>query len=159
MDIPGQLNVTPAEEEIEPLLELTPALVQKRRSQGRIIFDRFIRNRTAIVGAIFLILLFLFCFLGPIVTTHNQPDQIHVTDVSQTLSGPSLQFPFGTDDTGRDTMARAMAGGQVSLLIALASMLVAIILGVSIGAFAGFYGGIVDTLLMRFTDVILSVPL
>ena len=159
MDISERLNVTSTQEEIEPFLEVTPALVQKRRSQGRIIFDRFIRNRAAIVGAVFLILLFLFCFVGPLVTTHNQPDLIHVTDVSQTLAGPSWQFPFGTDDTGRDTMARVMAGGQVSLLVALTSMLVAITLGVSIGAFAGYYGGIVDTLLMRFTDVILSVPL
>jgi peptide/nickel transport system permease protein len=159
VDISERLNVTSTQEEIEPFLEVTPALVQKRRSQGRIIFDRFIRNRVAIVGAIFLIFLFLFCFAGPFVTTHNKPDQIHVTDVSQTLAGPSWQFPFGTDDTGRDTMARVMAGGQVSLLVALTSMLMAIILGVGIGAFAGFYGGIVDTLLMRFTDVILAVPL
>jgi peptide/nickel transport system permease protein len=159
VDISERLNVTSTQEEIEPFLEVTPALVQKRRSQGRIIFDRFIRNRAAIVGAIFLIFLFLFCFAGPFVTTHNKPDQIHVTDVSQTLAGPSWQFPFGTDDTGRDTMARVMAGGQVSLLVALTSMLMAIILGVGIGAFAGFYGGIVDTLLMRFTDVILAVPL
>jgi len=159
VDISERLNVTSTQEEIEPFLEVTPALVQKRRSQGRIIFDRFIRNRAAIVGAIFLIFLFLFCFAGPFVTTHNKPDQIHVTDVSQTLAGPSWQFPFGTDDTGRDTMARVMAGGQVSLLVALTSMLMAIILGVGIGAFAGFYRGIVDTLLMRFTDVILAVPL
>jgi len=81
VDISERLNVTSTQEEIEPFLEVTPALVQKRRSQGRIIFDRFIRNRVAIVGAIFLILLFLFCFAGPLVTTHNQPDQIHVTDV------------------------------------------------------------------------------
>src|SRR5438270_13454149 len=159
MDISQRLNVTSTQEEIEPFLEVTPQLVQKRRSQGRIIFDRFIRNRAAIVGAVFLILLFLFCFVGPIVTTHNQPDQIHVTDVSQTLAPPSWQFPLGTDDTGRDTMARAMAGGRVSLLVALSSMLMAIIFGVGIGAFAGYYGGIVDTLLMRFTDVILAVPL
>jgi len=159
VDISERLNVTSTQEEIEPFLEVTSALVQKRRSQGRIIFDRFVRNRAAIVGACFLIFLFLFCFAGPIVTTHNQPDLIHVTDVSQTLAGPSWQFPFGTDDTGRDTMARAMAGGRVSLLVALSSMLMAIIFGVGIGAFAGYYGGIVDTLLMRFTDVILSVPL
>ena len=61
MDIPGQLNITPTEEEVEPFLELTPELVQKRRSQGRIIFDRFVRNKAALVGAGFLILLFLFC--------------------------------------------------------------------------------------------------
>ena len=157
MDISDQLNVTPVEE-VEPFLELTPALVQKRRSQGRIIFDRFIRNRAAIVGALVLGLLFLFCFLGPLVWRIDA-DAINVTNVSSTLAGPSLQHPFGTDDVGRDEMARVMAGGRVSLLIGLSSMFVAIFFGVGIGAFAGFYGGIVDNLLMRFTDVALAVPL
>ena len=157
MDISDRLNVTPVEE-VEPFLELTPALVQKRRSQGRIIFDRFIRNRAAIVGALVLALLFLFCFLGPLVWRIDA-DAINVTNVSSTLAGPSLQHPFGTDDVGRDEMARVMAGGRVSLLIGLSSMFVAIFFGVGIGAFAGFYGGIVDNLLMRFTDVALAVPL
>ncbi len=157
MDISDQLNAT--QEEVEPFLELMPELVQKRRSQGLIIFDRFIRNRAAIAGAVVLILLFLFCFLGPMVTGHNDPDTIHVTNVSQTIAGPSWQFPFGTDTVGRDELARAMAGGRVSLLVGLSSMLMAIILGVSIGAFAGYHGGIIDNILMRFTDVILAVPL
>ncbi len=156
MDIPEQLNVTTSEEEIEPLLELTPALVQKRRSQGRIIFDRFIRNRAALVGAAVLILMFLFCFLGPVITGHNQPDVIHPTDASQ---APSLTYPFGTDDVGRDQFARAMAGGQVSLLVGLSSMLAAIVFGIGIGSLAGFYGGVVDNVLMRLTDVVLAVPL
>ncbi len=147
------------EEEIEPFLEVTPELVQKRRSQGRIIFDRFIRNKTAIAGAAFLIFLFLLCFLGPTLTGHNQPNAIHVTEVSDTLAGPSLKYPFGTDDVGHDEFARAMAGGQVSLIIAMTSMLTSIVLGIGIGAFAGYYGGIIDTILMRLTDVILSVPL
>jgi peptide/nickel transport system permease protein len=157
MDISDQLNVT--QEEVEPFLELTPELVQKRRSQGRIIFDRFIRNRAAIVGAVVLILLFLFCFLGPTVTGHNSPDVINVSSVSATMAGPSLQSPFGTDQVGRDYLARAMAGGQVSLLVGLSSMLMAIIFGIGIGSFAGYYGGIIDNILMRFTDVVLAVPL
>src|SRR5258708_35386947 len=123
MDISDQLNVT--QEEVEPFLEQTTALVQKRRSQGRIIFDRFIRNRAAIVGAIFLILLFLFCFLGPTVTRHNNPDAINVTSVSATFAGPSAQFPFGTDYVGRDEFARAMAGCPVSPLVGPSSMLAA----------------------------------
>src|SRR5258708_10667523 len=139
MDISDQLNVT--QEEVERFLELTPALVQKRRSQGRIIFDRFIRNRAAIVGAIFLILLFLFCFLGPTVTRHNNPDAINVTSVSATFAGPSAQFPFGTDYVGRDEFARAMPGGHVSLLVRLRSMLGAIIVGFRIRAFARYYFG------------------
>jgi len=156
VDVPGQINITPSEEEIEELLELTPALVQKRRSQVRIIFDRFIRNRAALVGAAYLILLFFFCFLGPTISGHNQPDVIHPADASQ---APILKYPFGTDDVGRDQFARAMAGGQVSLLVGLTSMLAAIIFGIGIGSLAGYYGGIVDNLLMRLTDVVLAVPL
>jgi peptide/nickel transport system permease protein len=159
VDIFDQVNTSTTQDELEPMLELTPALVQKRRSQAHIIFDRFMRNRTAVVGAAILIFMFLFCFLGPYVTGHNNPNAINVSNVSQTLAGPSLSFPFGTDDVGRDELARAMAGGQVSLLIGLTSMLVAIIVGVGIGSIAGYYGGIVDNLLMRFTDIILSVPL
>jgi peptide/nickel transport system permease protein len=160
MDISDQLNTTPStEEDVDSFLELTPTLVQKRRSQGRIIFDRFIRNKAAIVGACLLIFLFLLCFLGPTVTGHNDPNAAHVTSAADTLAAPSLKYPFGTDDVGRDEFARAMVGGQTSLLVGLVSMLVAIILGVGIGAFAGFYGGLVDNLLMRFTDVILAIPL
>ncbi|HLG76088.1 MAG TPA: ABC transporter permease, partial [Ktedonobacteraceae bacterium] len=67
--------------------------------------------------------------------------------------------PFGTDDVGRDQFARAMAGGQVSLEIGLGSMAVAVILGISVGAFAGYFGGLIDNILMRITDVVLAVPL
>ena len=156
MDISEQLSVT--EEEVEPFLELTAELVQKRRSQGRIIFDRFMRNRAAVGGAVVLILLILFCFLGPTITGHNDPNAVHVTDVSATLAGPSWKYPFGTDDVGRDQLARAMVGGQTSLLVGLTSMLMALLFGIGIGAFAGFYGGLVDNILMRFTDVALAIP-
>lgn len=157
MDISEQINVA-QQEEVEPFLELTPELVQKRRSQGRIIFDRFMRNRAAVGGAGVLILLILFCFLGPTVTGHNDPNAVNVTNVSATLAGPSWKYPFGTDDVGRDQLARAMAGGQTSLLVGLTSMLMALIFGIGIGAFAGFYGGIVDNILMRCTDVALAIP-
>lgn len=156
MDISEQISTT--QEEVEPFLELTPELVQQRRSQGRIIFDRFMRNRVALVGAAFLILLFLFCFLGPFLWQVN-PDAINITNVAATYAPPALAHPFGTDGLGRDEMARAIIGGRVSLLIALVSMLGAILLGVGIGSFAGYYGGIIDNSLMRLTDVFLAVPL
>lgn len=155
MDMSEQMNMTEQEEE-ELLQEATPQLAQKRRSQARIIFDRFLRNRAATLGAIFLLLLFFFCFLGPTLTGHNHPDDVNVTDP---FAAPSWQYPFGADDLGRDFFARAMVGGQTSLLVGLSSMLVAIILGIGIGAFAGYYGGIIDNLLMRATDTILAVPL
>src|SRR5713226_8752276 len=160
MDISEQLNIT-TEEEVEPFLELTPELVQKRRSQGRIIFDRYIRNRAAVGGAVFLILLFLFCFAGPTITGHNNPNELQPMTRADVVAGgkaPSLAYPFGTDDVGRDSFARAMVGGQTSLLVGLTSMLMAILFGIGIGSFAGFYGGLIDNILMRFTDVILAVP-
>jgi peptide/nickel transport system permease protein len=156
VDISEQISVT--QEEVEPLLEETPELVQKRRSQGRIIFDRFIRNRAAVGGALFLIVLFIFCFFGPVISGHNNPNTVNVTSVNDTLAGPSLKYPFGTDDVGRDQLARAMVGGQTSLLVGLVSMLMAVVFGIGIGSFAGYYGGIIDNILMRFTDVILAVP-
>jgi peptide/nickel transport system permease protein len=160
MDISQSINTTPTtEDELDSFLELTPALVQKRRSQGRIIFDRFLRNKAAIVGAVFLIVLAIFCFLGPWLTGHNNPNAINVSSAAASFAGPSLAHPFGTDDVGRDELARVMAGGQVSLLVGLTSMLMAVFIGVTLGAVAGYYGGIVDNLLMRFTDVVLSVPL
>lgn len=155
MDISEQVNNLPREEDVEPILEITPALVQKRRSQVRIIFDRFFRNRTAIAGLVFLALLFLFCFAGPYITGHTQPNALHTSDGS--LS-PTVTYPFGTDDIGRDQFARAMYGGQVSLLVGLSSMAVALLFGVSVGAIAGYYGGVVDNILMRLTDVMLSIP-
>jgi peptide/nickel transport system permease protein len=159
VDISEQLNAANVtEEEVEPFLELTPMLVQKRRSQGRIIFDRFLRNRTAIGGAVFLILLFLFCWFGPLFWRLD-PNLIDVTNVAAQQAPPSLAHPLGTDDVGRDTLARALAGGRVSLSVGLLSMLLAIVFGVGIGSFAGYYGGAVDNILMRFTDVILAVPL
>ena len=159
MDISEELNAMHVTvDEVEPFLELTPALVQKRRSQARIIFDRFMRNKAAIGGAVFLLLLFLFCFMGPALW-RTDPDAQNILSVSETLAPPSLAHPLGTDDVGRDTLARVMAGGRVSLSVGLASMLLAILLGIGIGAFAGYYGGAVDNVLMRFTDVILAVPL
>ncbi len=150
------IDTTSQDEEELDLLDLTPELAQKRRSQGRIILDRFLRNRTATAGAIFLIFMVLLCFVGPVITGHNHPDDVNV---AAPFSGPSLQFPLGADDVGRDLFARALAGGQISLLVGLSSMLVSVTLGTLIGAFAGYYGGIIDNILMRTTDTVLAIPL
>lgn len=159
MDISEELNATSTTvEEVDPFLELAPALVQKRRSQGRIIFDRFIRNKAAIGGAIFLILLFVFCSLGPLFWQVD-PKQQNILSISETLAPPSLAHPLGTDDVGRDTLARVMAGGRVSLSVGLTSMLMAILFGIGVGAIAGYYGGVMDNVLMRATDVVLAIPL
>jgi peptide/nickel transport system permease protein len=140
---------------IAPVLEVTPELARKRRSQSRIIFDRFMRNRIAVAGAIILIIMTLAVIFAPVLT-HNSPTAI---DLAHTYAPPSLAHPFGTDDLGHDEFARALYGGRVSLAVGAASMLVALFIGVTLGALAGYYGGWVDNLLMRVTDVFLAVPL
>lgn len=158
MDISERLDISSIEEEMEPFLAETAELVQKRRSQGRIIFDRFMRNRTAVGSAAFLIVLFLYCFVGPFIW-HVDPNAVHVLSVKDTLAPPSFAHPFGTDDVGRDQFARGMAGGQVSLIVGMLSMLLGIGIGTLVGALAGFYGGWIDNVLMRLTDVVLAIPL
>ncbi len=93
-------------------------------------------------------------------TGHNQPDLQHLTSVSDTFAPPSATFPLGTDDVGRDEFARAMAGGQVSLIVGLLSMLVSIILGrqplaLSLASSAAS----LIIFLCGITDVVLAVPL
>lgn len=138
--------------------ELTPELTRKRRSQLRIIFDRFMRNRVAVVGMTVLAIIILMAIFAPILThqtAHFDPANDPTSDL---LAPPSLAHPFGTDELGRDVFARLLFGARVSLLVGVSSMLVAIVIGVGMGALAGFYGGWVDNLLMRVVDAILSLP-
>jgi peptide/nickel transport system permease protein len=74
------------------------------------------------------------------------------------MSGPSTEHPFGTDELGRDQFARALFGGRISLSVGVAAMLISLLLGTVIGATAGFFGGTVDQILMRLTDLFLSLP-
>lgn len=135
-------------------IELTPELTRKRRSQGRIIFDRFIRNKAAVVGLVVLGLMVLVALLAPVLS-HYDPNAY---DIALQTAPPSAQHIFGTDDLGRDELTRLLYGARTSLLVGVVSMLVMLAIGVTIGAAAGFYGGWVDTFLMRITDAFLAIP-
>lgn len=115
---------------------------------------RFRRHRMAVAGALVLAFLVLGVIVGPVVW-HSDPRKI---DFSRSLLPPSRAHPMGTDDLGRDVLARVMLGGRVSLSVGVAAMLIAITLGTLIGAVAGFAGGRVDSLLMRLTDLFLALP-
>jgi peptide/nickel transport system permease protein len=135
--------------------EAAPLLLRKRKGQLRIIFERFVRNRVALVGMVILAFIFLACIFAPLIT-HYDPDK---TDVLNFLSHPTGLHWLGTDYVGRDELARLLYGGRVSLLVGLASMFVTITVGVTVGAIAGFYGGWLDAVMMRITDAFLAVPL
>src|SRR5215813_2259858 len=150
-----QPGVTPVSEGIM-LHEIE--LLGRRRSQARIIFDRFLRNRAAVVGAILLLLLLLAAFFAPLLLRQTQTYDPSLAISDAILQPPSLARPFGTDELGRDQLARLLYGARVSLSVGIASMLVGLVLGSGVGAVAGYYGGIIDTLLMRFTDMVLAIP-
>ncbi len=142
-------------------LELTPELMRKRKGQLRIIAERFVANRTAVAGLIVLLIILGLALAAPIIThqtaTYDPSTSINLTTSPQ-FQGSTAAHPLGTDELGRDILARLLFGARVSLLTGFFSMLVAIVIGVTIGAVAGFFGGWVDNLLMRFTDIVLSVP-
>lgn len=92
--------------------------------------------------------------MGPLIytTPYNK------VDFAVSAQGPSWDYPFGTNDLGQDLLARVLWGGRISVAVSIFAMLVAISLGTLIGSLAGFFGGTVDSLLMRLTDIFLSLP-
>ncbi len=115
---------------------------------------RFGRNRLAVAGAVFLALLLAACFLG----SRWAPDP-NVQRLDEPISGPSLRHWFGTDQISRDVLARVLRGGQFSLRLALGVAVISTALGTALGAVAGFFGGRMDSVLMRLVDLVLTIPL
>jgi peptide/nickel transport system permease protein len=101
-----------------------------------------------------LMVLTLSTLLGPLVYHHR----INDIDFAISLQGPSLAHPLGTDDLGQDLLARILYGGRVSMAVGLVAMLIAILIGTAIGATAGYWGGWVDHVLMRLTDLFIALP-
>jgi ABC transporter, peptide/opine/nickel uptake transporter family, permease protein len=110
-------------------------------------------NKQAVFSLIYIIIILLVSVLVMFSTV--DPDAI---DVAGKLKPPSGQHWFGTDDMGRDYFIRVLYGGRVSLLVGILAMFTSIFIGVSAGMAAGYFGGIIDTVLMRFVDVMSSIP-
>jgi len=122
---------------------------------GQLTWRRFRRHKMAMFGAIMLILLVAYSIIGAL--RYSESFANH-TDTGQRLQAPSIAHPFGTDAIGRDVLARTIYGAQISLLIALAAVTIETIAGILIGAAAGFFGGWVDSVLMRSTEAMLIIP-
>ncbi len=120
---------------------------------------RFRRNKVALAGAIVLAAMVLFAALGHIVypVDPNAIDQVHWSGYP--LAPGVAGHPLGTDENGRDLLARLMAGAQISLTVAVSAVVLSVAIGTVLGAISGFYGGWVDFWIMRATDVVLCIPL
>ena len=143
-----------AQDLIRPATVAETALHRPSRSLWSDAWRQFRRHHLAMFGVVTLALLLIATLLGPLV--YRVPSD--AIDYGSGLLGPSLQHPFGTDDLGRDLLARALLGGRVSMAVGVVAVLIAITLGTLIGAVAGFFGGQVDSMLMRLTDLFLALP-
>ena len=118
------------------------------------VLRRLIRYRPALISLIVLVLLYLMAFVGPYFLPHS-PNEL---DLLNMLSGPTRDHLLGTDDNGRDVLARLVYGGRISLTVGLVAVVLADTVGVALGAVAGYFGSLADTLVMRFTDALLAIP-
>jgi peptide/nickel transport system permease protein len=117
------------------------------------IWRRFRRNRLAVVGLAFILLLIIAAVFAPLIAPYGPTER-----TSDFRASPSSDHWFGTDQIGRDVFSRVVYGARVSLRIGILATALSLTIGVLLGSIAGFFGGLLDTLIMRLTDVFLSIP-
>lgn len=122
-------------------------------SMLRLYTRRFFRHRLAAAGLVFLVVVTLSAILAPVLT--QDPNALSASDRKAV---PSAEHWFGTDEAGRDILARTIHGGRISLAVGIAATAIALAIGTLIGALAGYFGGVVDAALMRLTDAFLCFP-
>ncbi|WP_255298339.1 oligopeptide ABC transporter permease [Brevibacillus dissolubilis] len=115
---------------------------------------RLLQNKVATFGMIYLLFMFLFCFIGP----YFSPYLTEKTNVAMMNRPPSMAHWLGTDNLGRDVLTRLMLAGRISLTVGIASMALSVVIGALLGAISGYYGGLVDQVIMRFADVLMTIP-
>lgn len=129
----------------------------KKKSQGRETWDRFIRNRGAVVGLVIIIIVVLAALLSGFI--YDYEEDVVKLDSPNRLQWPNSKNLLGTDEFGRDLLARIVWGSKYSLSISFAAVVGALLGGGVIGALAGYYGGILDNVLMRIMDIIMAMPM
>ncbi len=137
------------------------AITIEERSPFQVVMMRFIKHRLAMVSMAVMIVIFIVTILAPYITTFKV-DELNVSDYF--LPFGAVDEPtgrihyFGTDNIGRDYFSRLLYAGRISLSVALLSVLISETIGILVGAVSGFYGGWVDSVLMRFVEFMLTIP-
>jgi peptide/nickel transport system permease protein len=159
---PVETTSSTARQQTSPDVWLKP---RETPSLLKLAWQRFRRDKLALVGGVVMIILILVAVSAPLLSkyiTHYTPQQIELDTTLKPMGyqkSPDHPTHFlGTDELGRDVLTRVIYGGRVSLWVAFLTVLVSLTIGTVIGAVAGYYGGSVDTLLMRFVDIIISIP-
>lgn len=134
---------------------MQPRQYQQGNSLWKDARQRLYRNKAAMVSLCFLFLMAVACFILPIFPCIANPN---TTDLNNIAAPCSLQHPFGTDQLGRDLLARVLYGGRISLLVGLVATFVALIIGLVYGLISGYIGGKTDSIMMRTVDVLFALP-
>lgn len=137
--------------------ELTPSIdgdFIKKRSQVKEVWRRFCRNKQAMVGMCMLLLLVFAAIFANIIAPYDPIEQ----DIVNRLKPPSSIHWFGTDELGRDIFSRILYGSRISLTVGLIAVGLSSVVGCALGAVAGYYGGVLDNIIMRCTDVLMAIP-
>ncbi len=129
----------------------------KKNNQVREILSLLSKNKAAMFGLIFLVLLILVSLGADLLYDYDA--KVIEQNISERLQWPSLEHPFGTDDYGRDLLARVVHGSRMSLYVSFLSVAISLILGGILGAVSGYYGGVIDNIIMRITDIFLAIPM
>ncbi|WP_062352052.1 oligopeptide ABC transporter permease [Bacillus kwashiorkori] len=142
---------------MEAVQETTKNMKQKppkSMSPWAIARRKFLKNKLAMISLAFLLIVAIVSILAPFISSQD----IVKVNISKMSLEPSSEHFLGTDKSGRDIFTRLLFGGRVSLLIGLSCTFFVIVLGTIVGSVAGYFGGIIDNLLMRFTDLVLTFP-
>ena len=116
---------------------------------------RFKKNKLAMLGLFIIALLILAVLLAPVYVDY---DLVYTQNMADRFLSPCAEHWFGTDQLGRDLFARIVYGGRVSLFTGLGSVAIGLVMGILVGGLAGYYGGVVDDILMRICDILMAVP-
>ncbi len=149
-----QLNISP--EELMPATAEEKAANDQMRpsvSYWKDAMHRFMRNKLAMFMLALLLIIVLAAIFGPILSPYTYKGQS--ADVRQ---GPSFAHPFGTDKLGRDIFVRVMYGTRISLLVGVVTMVLVCLIGITYGAISAYIGGLCDNLMMRFVDLMMTIP-
>lgn len=131
-------------------------VVHKKVKKNRLIrlMRRITKNKSALFGAVIIFIFFLLAIIGPLIA----PYEPNVPNIKDKLLPPNADYWLGTDDKGRDILTRLLYGARISLSVGLISTILGAFIGITMGIISGYYGKWVDTLIMRFCDILLAFP-
>jgi ABC-type dipeptide/oligopeptide/nickel transport system permease subunit len=152
-DLAGGAPVGPTAGSIGSPAEAIATDISAARPLRAEVWRRFRRNKLAVAGVVFIILLILVAIFASVIAPYSITER-----TSEFRQGPSADHWFGTDRIGRDVFSRVVYGARVSLKVGILATLLSLIIGVLGGAAAGFLGGAVETIIMRLTDIFLAIP-